>query len=114
MANFVTSSYFLYFIALLPIIGFIENAVIHAELNKLTQGTTNYSLGFLPMLTLMNAFDFETLAESMFAIYGTWIQIIQLGFILIYLLFLGTRYTRTGEFALVLNKIAFIYIFFYI
>jgi len=64
MANFVTSSYFLYFIALLPIIGFIENAVIHAELKKISQGTTTYSLGFLPILTLMDLSDSKSVVEN--------------------------------------------------
>jgi hypothetical protein len=32
MANFVTLSYFLYFIPLLPLTGFLENAVIRTQL----------------------------------------------------------------------------------
>lgn len=32
MANFVTLSYFLYFIPMLPLIGFLENAIITYEL----------------------------------------------------------------------------------
>jgi hypothetical protein len=32
MANFVTTSYFAYFIPMLPIVGFLETSIISAEL----------------------------------------------------------------------------------
>ena len=120
MANFVTSSYFLYFIPMLPLIGFLENAVINYELAIIHKDeysdkdfTREYSLAIIPSLLFLDQFSIETMEKYLnITSFCSWLAILQLGFILIFLLLLGTRYTRTGEFSLLLNKVAFIYLIF--
>jgi quinol-cytochrome oxidoreductase complex cytochrome b subunit/NADH:ubiquinone oxidoreductase subunit 2 (subunit N) len=181
MANFVTLSYFLYFIPLLPIIGFLENAIIHYELRyavltlpiksspliievdeyttcnindkacginlirpmkikdvelikeanvpikenldlteilvnvdpitKVTFELNNDKLSIFNIF-INNKINFIDTCMNQFLFLHSWIHVLQLGFIIVFLLLLGTRYTRTGEFALLLNKLACIYLFF--
>lgn len=129
MANFVTLSYFLYFIPLLPLIGFLENAVITQQLQMRKSAApfvrlSSFSLGKLDIPTkYTNPYKIEILAEMdqpvSFSIgdewlltLGTWLHCFQIGFILTFLLLLSTRYTRNGEFARLLNKLSYIYLMF--
>ena len=208
MANFVTTSYFLYFIPMLPIVGFLETAIIGFELKyaaiipifvtgSAVKATYTDSTNSLPISKKSNMkfedviMDLEyvrkhkhartenvydtcsidspcvpeikkqiipsittkpnlleqyieqnsipTLHEiqpivvqtkpnlsasinsdlpvydiiaNQFAFLNSWAHVFQIAFITIFILFLGTRYTRSGEFALLLNKLIFIYLFF--
>jgi len=120
MANFVTSSYFLYFIPMLPLIGFLENAVINYELAIIHKDTYSdkdfnreYSLAMVPSILFVDQLNIEAV-ENFLNITSlcSWLAVLQLGFITIFLLLLGTRYTRTGEFSVLMNKLAFLYISF--
>jgi quinol-cytochrome oxidoreductase complex cytochrome b subunit/NADH:ubiquinone oxidoreductase subunit 2 (subunit N) len=100
MGAFVTISYFLYFIPLLPLIGFLENAVIQHELRYAA----------LPVFFMFN--EVSLLGGDELSFFFNWLHLFQVGFIAIFLLCLGIFFPKSGEFIRFLNKLAFGYLLF--
>ncbi|RZJ55644.1 MAG: hypothetical protein EOO44_02465 [Flavobacterium sp.] len=118
MGIFVTLSYFLYFIPLLPLIGFLENAVINTQLRQAGFINPIYEFGrvvskhpvygtdriIFPDPTLV----FGRVGEATLSIMY-YIDMFQVCFIVLYLFFLAIFFEKSGSFTRFINKMGFMY-----
>lgn len=118
MGIFVTLSYFLYFIPLLPLIGFLENAVINTQLRQAGFINPIYSFGrvvskhpifgtdriIFPDPSLVFGKAGEVLVPMSY-----YVEVFQLCFIVLFLFFLAIFFEKSGEFTRFINKISFMY-----
>ncbi len=132
MGVFVTLSYFLYFIPLLPFTGFLENAVIknqlrHAALFSLNifnipsffnfnvnvgGDDKNFDITSLKMEVFHNQINEITLlgGENSFIDFFSNLELFQIAFLGMYLLLLGIFFPKSGEFTRFLNRIGAFYL----
>jgi ubiquinol-cytochrome c reductase cytochrome b subunit len=117
MGVFVTISYFLYFIAFLPLTGFLENAVIQNQLRhaSLFSFTLNmYKTGgdgdsLAPLEPLAPAPKFVGGENAFFDFFNN-LELFQVAFIGCFLLFLGMFFPKSGSFTRFLNRVGAFYL----
>lgn len=134
MANFVTFSYFAYFLVFLPLAGFLENAVINSELRYDSQGRNKFFNNAVATRTasafLLLPFSAEAIllpnycfkfAQDWFGVdletldFGlvlSWLNIMHVLIITLALLFLAIFIPKSIEFSRFLNRLGAFYLFY--
>ena len=124
MGQFVTVAYFLFFIPLLPFLGFVENSVISYQLRHASiLLTTNASQITSQLPSVSNnlikqegeRFIIEQKilgVEPTFNFFFSNLELIQVCIVGLFILFLGIFLPKSGEFTRFLNKISFTYLIF--
>ena len=127
MANFVTSSYFLYFIPLLPILGFLENSIIEYSVRYFNEKNPKTNTAFATdnitlksastfaahSIFFVTAFDIEGLSTLNFDflyIFMNWIHIIQFIIVTFSLLIITIYLPRKIETLVFLHRLGFGYL----
>lgn len=139
MGVFVTVSYFLYFIPLLPLTGVIENAVIKNQLRHASLFPINFLN--LPSYSVLNKnsggdsndydmskYDFDVTPQDLsdffsnkinyqflggdenFITFFSLLEFMQISFVGLFLLLLGIFFPKSGEFTRFLNRLGALYI----
>lgn len=102
MANFVTFSYFAYFILFLPWAGFLENAVISHELRYAS---------IFPFL-LVN-FSFSIIEDNIFwNFFFSGLPLFQVIIVVLFIFFLAIFFVKGSKFTQFMHRVAYAYFFF--
>jgi ubiquinol-cytochrome c reductase cytochrome b/c1 subunit len=107
MGVFVTISYFSYFIAFLPLTGFLENAVIQNQLRHASLFLFTFNIS---ERTVEKIGGNSLGADSVFFDFFNSLEIIQISFIGCFLLFLGMFFPKSGTFTRFLNRLGAFYL----
>ncbi len=110
MGLFVTFFYFFYFLALLPLGGFLENTFIKNELVFNLRQSSIIDIQILKYFWEVYPVLFTPI--SYFVQYINVFEIAQIFFVILFLLILSFFFIRTGEFARFFNKLSFAYLIF--
>ena len=120
MANFVTSSYFLYFIPLLPFLGFLENSIIEYSVryfdvnNQQTAlATSNTKLNFIRNISFITAINYDVLNTfeiDFLYIFVNWVHILQFITVTFGLLIITIYLPRKIETLVFLHRLGFGYL----